>query len=226
MERGPDAPEGRPGSEDGRAAHPHLRLRGPPQELDRRASHKTEPGAALWLTFSRRAPGARLTPNALGGWCERAGAKAGLKKENPYPWRHSAATERARLGWNEAQMRAFFGWTRGSDMPSVYTHLAGLDCDDMEIERRGIKRDGKVNGPALTSLTCKYCDARNVPTATFCVRCRRPISPDAEKEIEHKRQTETLAQARALLDALGIKADPEQVAMLVNQAMERRGAVS
>jgi integrase/recombinase XerD len=51
---------------------------------------------------------------------------AKLPKElHPHLFRHTAATERARLGWNEAQMRAYFGWSKSTDMPSRYVHLAG-----------------------------------------------------------------------------------------------------
>lgn len=60
---------------------------------------KNEPLAPLWFSWSRRAPGTRLSPNSLLVWCYRAGKKSGLKKDcNPHVWRHSAVTERAKLG--------------------------------------------------------------------------------------------------------------------------------
>lgn len=175
--------------------------------------HRNDPNAALWFTMSRRAPGARLSANALLVWCYRAGKKAELKKDcNPHIWRHAAATERAKLGWNEAQMRAFFGWTRNSDMPSVYTHLAGLDCDEMEMERRGLTPSGKHKGPALTPLTCAYCAHRNPHTALFCQKCRRPVTPEAEKAIEEKKQAAAIDAAMKILRGL----DPEAIAKLAD----------
>ena len=178
--------------------------------------------AALWFTMSHRAPFARLTANALLTWTYRAGKRAGLKKDtNPHIWRHSAATERAKLGWNEAQMRAFFGWTRNSDMPSVYTHLAGLDCDEMEMERRGLKLAGKHSGPALSPLVCLYCSHRNPHTALFCQKCRRPITPEAEKAIEQKREDEVVANLKATLLAIGVT--PDMLEKLTATANQLRG---
>lgn len=173
---------------------------------------KKEPSAPLWLTWSRRAPGARMTANALLVWSHRIAKRAGIAKDiHPHVWRHSAATERARLGWNEAQMRAYFGWTRNSDMPSVYTHLAGLDCDDMELERRGLKARGRAAGtPALTGRTCRYCQLRNEATASFCARCHRPIGPDAEAAIEAKKKAALIGEAKSLLAGI----DPEHLAAL------------
>ncbi len=152
---------------------------------------KNDGKAALFVTVSRRAPLARMTPTALWGFCARAGEKAALKKDvHPHLFRHSAATERARLGWNEGQMRAFFGWSRTSDMPTRYVHLAGLDYEDIELERRGKKGLGDRGRPALYPLRCKVCGAENLPTATFCQKCRNPVSPAAEAELQRRREEE------------------------------------
>lgn len=153
--------------------------------------HKDDPKAALWFSMSRRAPMAPMTPNALWQFVERAGKTAELKKDiHPHLFRHSAATERARLGWNEAQMRAYFGWSRSSDMPTRYVHLAGLDYEEIELERRGKNGRGDKGRPALSPLVCKVCRAENLATATFCQACRNPVSPAAEAELQAKREAE------------------------------------
>jgi site-specific recombinase XerD len=153
--------------------------------------NKDDAKASLFFSMSRRAPKARMTPNALWQFVNRAGTTAGLKKDlHPHLFRHTAATERARLGWNEAQMRAYFGWSRTSDMPSVYVHLAGLDYEEMELERRGKKGHGERRKPALAPITCKVCRAENLATATFCQSCRNPVSPEAEAELQKKREAE------------------------------------
>lgn len=162
---------------------------------------KNDAKAPLFFTVSRRAPMARMTPSALWSFCVRAGERAGLKKDvHPHLFRHSAATERARLGWNEGQMRAFFGWSRTSDMPTRYVHLAGLDYEEIELERRGKKGLGNRGRPALYPLRCKVCNAENLPTATFCQRCRNPVSPTAETELKRKREEE-IAEAAARIFA-------------------------
>lgn len=164
-------------------------------------SGKDDPDAALWYTQSRRAPGARLTTWGLYNFCEDAATRSGLKKHvHPHLFRHSAATERARAGWNESQMRAFFGWSRSSDMPSRYVHLAGQDYERIELERRGLLLDDSATAPALRKLVCRVCKAENPATNSFCFGCRNPVSPDAEAAVQAQRQKE-LAEAAMLIVA-------------------------
>lgn len=164
-------------------------------------ARKNEPEAPLWYTMSHRAPGARLKPTGLYNFCQDAARGAGLKKHvHPHLFRHSAATERARAGWNEAQMRAFFGWSRSSDMPSRYVHLAGQDYERIELERRGLLTDDSMTAPALRKLVCRVCKTENPATNTFCFGCRNPVSPEAEAAIEAQRQKE-LADAAMLVVA-------------------------
>ena len=161
---------------------------------------KDDPRAPLFFTESLRAPRARMTATALWDFCVSSGELAGLKKHtNPHLFRHSAATERARQGWNEAQMRAYFGWSKNSDMPSRYVHLAGLDYEDIELERRGLKSRGDRASPSWPPLVCRVCKAQNVATATFCTACRNPVSPAAEAELEARREAEVKEAATRLL---------------------------
>jgi hypothetical protein len=96
-------------------------------------------------------------------------------------------------------MRAYFGWTRSSDMPAKYVHLAGLDYEDIELERRGKKGRGDRGRPALAPLTCKVCNAENLPTATFCQGCRNPVSPAAEAELQKRREAEVKEAASKIV---------------------------
>lgn len=43
-----------------------------------------------------------------------------------YTLRHSRATFLAKCGLNEAALRLYFGWKKGSDEPSTYIHLSGF----------------------------------------------------------------------------------------------------
>lgn len=150
---------------------------------------KGNPQAALFYSNSHRAPGARFNPRALYAFVRAAGHKANLQKEiHPHLFRHTAATERARQGWTEAEMRAFFGWTRSSDMPSTYVHLAGRDYEKMLFEREGIVPAANDKGGALRLKVCRVCNAENLATAFFCQACRNPVSPKAEEEIQRRQQ--------------------------------------
>jgi integrase len=78
------------------------------------------------------------------GLAERSGANATLATNDGltcHDFRHTCATEKARLAWNEAQMRRFFGWSSTSYMPSVYVHL---NLDDM---RAAVRRDAGLASP-------------------------------------------------------------------------------
>lgn len=163
--------------------------------------NKKDPKAALWVSRSHRAPGVRLTANALWHFISTAGGKAVLAKELwPHLFRHTAATERARMGWNEGQMRAFFGWAKGSDMPSLYVHLAGMDYENVELERRGLKSKDERAASALLPLTCRKCETKNPLTSVFCANCKHPISPEAEEALEKQRQDEIEAITRRMVE--------------------------
>jgi integrase/recombinase XerD len=181
--------------------------------------HKDDPKAALFYSMSRRAPGVRMSPNALWQFVNRAGKTAGLRKEShPHLFRHSAATERARMGWTETMMRAFFGWTRSSDMPARYVHLAGLDYERMDLERRGKLAHGETSKPALAPLVCRVCRNENLPTAMFCQQCRNPVSPAAEAELDARRASEIKEAAARILASQ----NPERPAMDVARMMREQ----
>ena len=60
--------------------------------------------------------------------------KAGIeKKVYPHLFRHSRATQLARY-LTEMEMKIFFGWSKNSNMPSVYVHLSGRDIDEKIIQ--------------------------------------------------------------------------------------------
>lgn len=179
---------------------------------------KDDQRSALFYSMSRRAPMRRMTPNALWQFCRRAAKKADLGKDvHPHLFRHSAATERARLGWTEAMMRAFFGWARSSDMPSRYVHLAGQDYERMDLERRGLLKDGDHARPALAPLRCKVCKAENLPTATFCQLCRNPVSPAAEAELQRRREEEVSEAASKIALVRMRELVSEEVARIVGE---------
>lgn len=121
--------------------------------------------------------------------------RAGIKKKlSCHDFRHTAVTEKARQGWTEAEMRAYFGWKRDSPMPSRYTHLSGRDMDDKMLERYGKKERDPASERALKPRECPACGAENAPTNMFCKPCSHPLSPMAEEKIQ-KRRVEDLMDA-------------------------------
>ncbi len=66
---------------------------------------------------------------------KKLASRAGIKKRvHPHLLRHSRATHLAGEGLNEVHLRKIFGWTRDSDMPSVYVHVSGRDTDRVILE--------------------------------------------------------------------------------------------
>jgi integrase len=70
-----------------------------------------------------------------------AGEKAGINKRiYSHLLRHSRATHLSKY-LTEPEMRLYFGWTRNSNMPSVYVHLSARDIDDKII---GLGKANKI----------------------------------------------------------------------------------
>lgn len=75
------------------------------------------------------------------------------QKLTPHDFRHTCATEKARLGWNEAQLCAYFGWSSGSRTPGTYVHLS---LDDM---RARIAQDADRKPGSAADMTTAIADA-------------------------------------------------------------------
>ncbi|MFH1631020.1 MAG: tyrosine-type recombinase/integrase [Candidatus Aenigmatarchaeota archaeon] len=112
--------------------------------------------------------------------------KTDIKKPvNPHAFRHAAATRAARLGMSEQQMKMYFGWTGGSDMPAIYCHLSCRDLDGAVKKMFGIKDDEEITSQ-LGPRTCKRCQDINEPTSKFCKMCGSPLDLKIALELEQK----------------------------------------
>lgn len=78
---------------------------------------------------------------------KKLASRAGIGKTvHPHLLRHSRATHLTGEGLNEIHLRRIFGWTRDSDIPSIYVHLSGKYTDRATLEIYGIERDSNNNG--------------------------------------------------------------------------------
>jgi integrase/recombinase XerD len=111
--------------------------------------------------------------------------RAGINKQvNPHLLRHTRATHLANV-LTEAQMREFFGWTKISEMPSIYVHLSGRDIDGAILKHYGIKvEEDKQALTALAPKRCPRCMNQNPPSARFCMDCHSPLEITAVSEAE------------------------------------------
>lgn len=102
--------------------------------------------------------------------------KAGLSKPiHPHLLRHSRATHLAGQGLNESQLREIFGWTKNSDMPSIYVHLSGRDTDASILRLYGIDIRSSDDQLEMSTKKCPFCNHENSPNAIFCSECNGPL---------------------------------------------------
>lgn len=161
---------------------------------------KTDPDAPLFHGTSRRNPHGRMLPSSLYAVIQRLVKTAGIKRHiKPHDFRHTAATEKAKLGYTEAQLRHFFGWSRTSDMPSHYVHLAGADFERMMLEKHGIKVEEDRERPVMFA-PCPRCNHTNDTTNLFCGNCRVPLTPGAEENLVEKQSEGIMALVEELVE--------------------------
>jgi site-specific recombinase XerD len=135
---------------------------------------KAHPDAYAWPR--RRAGGGHYVrqkkdePSKLCDRLEVVLRERGVQKHiYPHLFRHTAATNKARLGWKESQLNVFFGWSRKGRTASRYVHLVDDDIDQKVLEDAGlaVPRLSTANAPA----TCKTCGHANLEPSRFCSDC-------------------------------------------------------
>ncbi len=109
------------------------------------------------------------------------------KRSNPHSFRHSRATELAKT-LTEPQLRLFFGWERGSDTPSVYTHLSGRDIDNTILAMNGLISEKEQEQDKVR--TCGLCGTINRPKANFCSKCGYGLTTKSVLELEDRKSTD------------------------------------
>ncbi|VVB76129.1 Tyrosine recombinase XerA [uncultured archaeon] len=109
--------------------------------------------------------------------------RSGIKKRNnPHLWRHSRATYLCGKGLGEMQMRHYFGWAKGSDMPSIYIHLSQKGLDEAMRKTLGIDEE------EVKEKVCKICAHSNIPNAVNCLRCGKPLSLEGYIQLDQERK--------------------------------------
>jgi integrase len=134
---------------------------------------RSDPDASFLISFSRRNNLKPMQPRSLNSLLENLAEKAGIKR-NIYPhlFRHTRVWICKKMkGWNEDQMRLFFGWVQGSKMPSYYGHLSGDDVNDLILQEAGIKTQKEIGEMDIKDRECPRCHSKNPFDAKFCNVC-------------------------------------------------------
>jgi integrase len=177
---------------DGKTGQRRVRLiNSSPDIRDWLNSHpyRDDSDSYLWVSTGRRNFGRQLAHVSVQHRLDIIAKRAGVKKRvHPHLFRHSRLTELAKLGFNEAQLRKFAGWSGSSKMAAVYIHLSGQDIDDKLLEVNGIKRKEVKEETALKPKDCPRCGKVNPATFKVCQKCWMPLDLKTVMEIEEKRR--------------------------------------
>ena len=117
---------------------------------------------------------------------KRIAKKAGIQKRIwTHGFRHSSATDFAKQGYNETEMRLKFGWTPASNIPSNYTHYHFDDLVNKMLSRSGKKVQVECSdGNILATKECPFCSRENPKDSKYCSQCSRPLDIQTIKKQE------------------------------------------
>jgi len=161
--------------------------------LSRFHPYKNDPNAPLFVTSRERGSGkyVRLNARTVQNLFKRLGVRAGLsgkgKKTNPHAYRHGCATNRAK-DMTEAELREYFGWSKGSTMASVYVHLSGRDIDNKVLAIDGVKLEEDQDPDPMLPQECPRCNRRNAPDAILCDRCSMALTDEGVRYLSVGRE--------------------------------------
>ena len=152
---------------------------------------KADPAAPLFITYSRYGFGARrLNERTVQNLCKTLQRNAGVTtRVHPHAFRHARATDRAREGFTEMELRIMFGWSKSSNMPATYIHLSGADVKKKILQKAGLQEAEVPAGERpLDPVKCPRCGLLNQKGFYTCARCNTPLSSEAMRYIKLGRE--------------------------------------
>jgi len=134
--------------------------------------YKENPEAPLWISLSPNRKGdGRIGRGALIRIVKKFGKAAGInKRHHPHLYRHFSATHNSKK-FTDAEMRLYFGWSKSSNMPSVYTHLSHKDLDNKILAEHDFIDYNKKEKSVLSPVKCVSCENLIPPDYKFCGKC-------------------------------------------------------
>lgn len=158
----------------------------------------------VWITIGKLKGqiGEPLNKGSLLFMIKYAAKKTGIQKRIwTHGFRHSSATDFAKQGYNETELRLKYGWTETSNIPSNYTHYK-----HDELKNKILNRSGKTgitpipDGNTLQLKECPFCSYENPFDSEYCGKCAKPL--DAKKIKETANQTMALQTMQTLISEL------------------------
>lgn len=159
---------------------------------------------SVWVTINnfKDDGGSVLTKGGLLNMLKYAAQKAGIKKRVwTHGFRHSSATDFAKQGYNETELRLKYGWTETSSIPANYTHYKHNELKNKILGRSGKKvSEPEPDGEVLKLKECPFCGNENPFDSSFCGKCAKPIDAKMIKEVE--RQSKALNTMQEMITKL------------------------
>lgn len=114
--------------------------------------------------------------------------------------RHTRALRAKLDGWSEPEMRAYFGWSRTSDMPSWYGAFTESDANASILRRAGLlAEDGEGAHARVVPVACPRCGTSNVRENVYCFACGGPLRAEL---VERERDAASVAGRAARVEPL------------------------
>lgn len=119
-----------------------------------------------------------------------------IKPWNPYVWRHSSLTQKARI-LNEGYLKQHAGWKKNSIMITKYLHFFNDESSKALLQAYGVIPQTKEQEPLqFKPKFCPNCGESNRPEASFCsnTKCRFVLSFQALEELRRQEKQEKIDQ--------------------------------
>src|ERR1700693_1285481 len=147
---------------------------------------KNDPEAPLWVYYQYTTTPKHLQYDSIRHLLDRDFHRAGITKPfHPHIFRHSRATYvLANAIMNEAQAKAYFGWTPDSGMLGTYSHLIDQDANNAVLRENNLA-PLKQRELELRPIECRICKELNQPKTDYCTKCGAVL--DLAKAYEHQR---------------------------------------
>lgn len=156
----------------------------------------------IWISFpycgvkkiKKTVNGRLMDRDSLRTVVKNIAEKAGIKKRVwNHGFRHSSATDFVKQGYNEAELRLKYGWSKKSSIPHEYTHY---DFD--ELMRKILIKDGKLKPTkeektnVLKTKKCLYCGTDCGSGSMYCPKCGNPLNFQLPKERREEKGLELM----------------------------------
>jgi integrase len=147
---------------------------------------RLDPDAPLFLTYSRYGFGTRrLNIRTVQNLCKTLQKRAEISRNvHPHAFRHARATDKARDGYTEMELRIMFGWTPSSNMPATYIHLSGADVKKKILQKAGlVERAADERARPLDPVKCPRCGMLNTGDSVYCKSCSMGLKDEVRRRM-------------------------------------------